>query len=299
MPPSGIYVEARIHGELEEIWRKTQDPALHECWDLRFSSITYLPKQEGEPQRFLYQTKIGFGLAICGEGESVGERNSEEERTSALRFWSEDQRSLIAEGNGYWKYIEAGSEVRFFTWYDYKTRYGKVGWGFDRIVFRPLMGWATAWSFDRLRLWIEEGSLPAATMRWTILYAMVRFCVIGIWLWQGLVPKLLFSDGDELRLLTASGLSPQWLPVIGLMEIALGVIGLVGWRWRGYFVATGALMVVATLSVCMTIPAYFHHAFNPLTLNIAVMALCTVGWIAHPFAAFAGRCLRQAPRKDW
>lgn len=27
-------------------------------------------------------------------------------------------------------------------------------------MFHPLIGWATAWSFDRLRLWIERGIPP-------------------------------------------------------------------------------------------------------------------------------------------
>jgi len=116
--------------------QKTQDPALHQRWDLRFSSITYLPKSHNEPQRFLYQTRIGFGLAISGEGESVGEQNGSGERTSALRFWSEDPRSLIADGSGYWKYIEADPGIRFFTWYDYKTRYGAPALIFDRLIFR-------------------------------------------------------------------------------------------------------------------------------------------------------------------
>ncbi|MEC2665308.1 hypothetical protein P9W94_30845, partial [Bacillus cereus] len=42
-------------------------------WDARFTEISYLEKKEGEPQKFLYKTKIGFGLEIVGEGESIGE----------------------------------------------------------------------------------------------------------------------------------------------------------------------------------------------------------------------------------
>ena len=41
-----IYLEARIHGQLNELWEKTQNPELHERWDARFTSIKYLPRAE-------------------------------------------------------------------------------------------------------------------------------------------------------------------------------------------------------------------------------------------------------------
>ena len=69
-----IYVEIRVRGSMDELWRQTQDPSLHERWDLRFSEIVYLPRpDETAPQRFSYATRIGFGLRIRGEGESVGQ----------------------------------------------------------------------------------------------------------------------------------------------------------------------------------------------------------------------------------
>jgi hypothetical protein len=72
---TGIYVEITIQDDLEHIWRLTQEPALHQRWDLRFSRIDYLPKASApDPQHFLYETRIGFGLSIKGTGESVGER---------------------------------------------------------------------------------------------------------------------------------------------------------------------------------------------------------------------------------
>ena len=74
------------------MWRLTQTPELHECWDLRFSTITYLPRtNESHAQRFRYATRIGFGLKIEGEGETTGNRESTTGvRTSSLRFWSDE-----------------------------------------------------------------------------------------------------------------------------------------------------------------------------------------------------------------
>jgi len=166
-----IYVEILVRGALSDIWNLTQRPELHQRWDLRFTEIEYLPRPDASlPQRFLYTTRIGFGLAIRGWGESTGVREADGGgRTSALKFGSEDPKSLIREGSGYWRYIPAADGVRFLTRYDYRTRYGLVGRLLDRILFRPFLGWATAWSFDRLRLWIEQGIDPSVSLqRWLV-----------------------------------------------------------------------------------------------------------------------------------
>lgn len=100
---SGIYVEILINAPLERIWELTQKPDVHQRWDLRFSRIEYLPKSsENEPQRFLYETRIGLGLAIRGTGESIASRVAEDgSATSSLKFASDDRLSLIREGAGY------------------------------------------------------------------------------------------------------------------------------------------------------------------------------------------------------
>ena len=68
----GVYVEILVRAPMDALWDHTQTPALHERWDLRFSRIEYLPKgREAEPQRFRYATRIGFGLDVSGEGETV------------------------------------------------------------------------------------------------------------------------------------------------------------------------------------------------------------------------------------
>jgi len=101
-----------------------------------------------------------------GEGETVGRRDSTDgSSTSALKFGSDEPLSIIREGSGYWKYIPTDDGVRFLTWYDYRTRFGAVGAYVDRLIFRPLIGWATAWSFDRLRLWLEQGVAPEQAIR--------------------------------------------------------------------------------------------------------------------------------------
>ncbi len=63
---------------------------------------------------------------------------------------------------------------------DYRPRWGALGALADRLLFRPLMGWATAWSFDRLRLWLERGVTPErARLNW-LAELTVRALVIAV-----------------------------------------------------------------------------------------------------------------------
>src|SRR5690242_6729012 len=171
-----IYVETLIRAPIEKIWEHTQVPELHERWDLRFSRIEYLPRDSAtEPQRFRYTTRIGLGFQVKGEGESIGERSlADGSRSSALKFSSTDSRSIILDGSGYWKYDPSAEGIRFITWYEYETRFGAFGRLFDRCIFQPLMGWATAWSFDRLRLWLEKDLNPKDAARHALVHGIAR-----------------------------------------------------------------------------------------------------------------------------
>jgi len=99
-----IYVETVIDSSIEEVWHYTQQPDLHEQWDLRFTSITYNEKQhEDEPQTFTYTTKIMPGLSVSGWGESKGtHEKASGVKTSSLHFGTPQQISPIKEGRGYW-----------------------------------------------------------------------------------------------------------------------------------------------------------------------------------------------------
>jgi uncharacterized membrane protein YphA (DoxX/SURF4 family) len=299
-----IYVETRIHGKMDELWRLTQMPELHVCWDLRFTDIEYLPRpDENQPQQFLYATRIGFGLAIQGKGETVGQRDGANgERTSALKFWSDDPKSLIREGAGYWRYVPTADGLRFFTSYDYRVRFGVLGRVFDALVFRPLIGWATAWSFDRLRLWIEKGIHPAVSLQRSLLHFVARSALAFVWLYQGAVPKLLHQHADELAMLQQAGFSVTAAPLaaqaIGWLEVVFGLAILFSFHRRWPFVVTIVLMIAATLGVALSAPRFLVAAFNPVSLNVLMAALAVVGLLASLDLPSARRCLRKPPQEQ-
>ncbi|MFE9248300.1 hypothetical protein [Streptomyces sp. NPDC007088] len=131
--------------------------------------------------RFRYATRVLPFLTVSGTGVSAGDRlRADGERTSALRFVCAHPLVLLAEGSGYWRYVPDGAEVRFLTGYQYRTRWGRVGTLLDRLFLRPAMGWATAWSFDRLRLWLERGVSPRRSLGRALAEGAVRLALLGL-----------------------------------------------------------------------------------------------------------------------
>ncbi len=171
-----VYVECLIRADMEALWERTQRAELHQRWDLRFTEIDYLPRADDGPQYFRYAFRLLPGLLITGTGVTAGERHDAGGRTSALRFSSDHPLSLIRSGSGYWRYVPTSDGVRFITRYGYRP-----GWGRPAdLVFRPLIGWATAWSFDRLRLWLETGQTPERSLWQALAELCVRVLAVGI-----------------------------------------------------------------------------------------------------------------------
>lgn len=163
-----IYAETQIAAAADAVWRYTQDPAMHARWDGRFGAISLLPATQ--PQRFRYST---FG--VTGIGVAGGDRTqSDGGCISALRFSSEDLLSPIRCGSGYWRYVPTADGVLFLTGYDYRPGWGRAA----DLVVRPLMGWLTAWSFDRLRLWLEIGIPPESSRNQAIAEVAARIGLV-------------------------------------------------------------------------------------------------------------------------
>jgi len=240
---------------------------------------------------------------VRGLGETVGEKDGANgERTSALRFWSDDPRSLIREGAGYWRYVPAGDGVRFFTSSDYRVRFGLLGRAADRGVFRPLIGWATAWSFDRLRLWIEKGIDPAVSLQRRLIHGVARGGVAFVWVYQGAAPKLLGPHADELKLIRQAGVPEGYAApcarLLGGGEVAFGLVLLFAFHRRWPLLLTIILMIAATVGVAVNSASFLGAAFNPVGLNLAVIALASVGLLAARDLPSARRCLRAKPGGD-
>ncbi|MEY9093838.1 DoxX-like family protein [Paenibacillus sp. RC84] len=303
MAAKPIYVELDIQTDMETLWKATQTPELHQQWDLRFTEIAYLPRSgDREPQRFHYRTRIGFGMNIAGTGETKTKMNLlTGERISGLKFGSPQRISLIRSGSGYWKYSPKGGGVTFATRYTYDTRFGAAGRWLDRFLFRPLFGYATAWSFDMLRIWLEKGIPPSVSIQRALMHYVSAGLLALLWVYQGLVPKLLFPGGGELAILQAAGWFPGGekpvLALLGAGEIGIGLLAAAAHRQAGVYILQAALLLVLPAIALARSPQLLQAPFNPLTLSGAMAGLCLLAFWSRRELPQAGRCLRK-PRAN-
>jgi hypothetical protein len=299
MSDESIYIERLVDGPLEPVWNRTQDPAEHARWDLRFTEIDYLPREDDdEPQRFTYATRIGFGLGIEGTGESVATNDEGEETTSVLAFESDSPLSLISEGRGFWRYVETDDGLRFLTDYNYETRWGRVGEVIDSVAFRPLLGWATALSFDVLARWVEAGTPPETSYRTLLAHALARVGLALIWLYQGLIPKLLVSHPAERAPFEQLGLgavSGEAVAALGILEVGVGLALLVRWRsaWLAY--VAGLAPIGLTAGAVLSDLSVALGPYNPVVTTLGMAALGVIAGSLAGRVPTAANCLRSPP----
>lgn len=294
-----IYVEIDLQAPIDEAWAYTQNPMLHEQWDLRFSSITYIEKKSPEdPQQFTYETKVMPGLKVSGWGESKGTHHKENgTKTSSLHFGTAQKISPIAEGKGYWQYIPHDNGLTFLTRYDYEVRYGKLGALLDNI-FRPAMGWATALSFDVLKRWLEKGENPLSQYRRFFLTMLISVLFCFVWFYQGLVPKVLIQHPVEVSMLAElSGLRTNTATIavfwVGVLEMVFALCWLFPRGKRLLFGLQILMFPLLTISAVLSEMSISTAPFNPVTLNVSLWVLAIVGFVLSKDLPSAKSCIRK------
>ncbi|AXH99123.1 hypothetical protein DV702_04855 [Sporosarcina sp. PTS2304] len=297
MKSKPIYVEVPIHVPLERVWEASQQPDLHAQWDLRFSSIRYLPKEEGEAQRFTYTRAVG-PFAVEGWGESSGSAVLKDgSRSSSLHFGTDQKISPIKEGRGYWKYEPTEYGTKFLTQYDYQTNFGFLGRMID-WMFRPLMGYATALSFDVLKRWLEKGEASISQYRRYFMMQLITVFFAFLWVYQGLVPKILAMHPEE-KAMVASGLSltdaaaTNVVWAIGLAEVVFGVVWLIYRKKRHLLLLQLIAFPVLTIAALVVAPETAVHPFNPVTFNLSFIVLSAVGLLVARDLPSAASCKRK------
>lgn len=293
-----IYVEISIRADADDVWNMTQDPKIHEQWDLRFSSITYLPKKsEDDPQWFRYETNVGCGLKVAGWGKTVGVHHQQDgSKSSSLHFGSDQKISPIREGKGYWRYIPTDKGTTFLTQYDYEPRYGAVGRLFD-LFFRPMMGWATALSFDVLKRWIEKGEPPRTQYARFFSNAIVAGFFFFVWLYQGLASKIIANHPEEMmmvsRLLSIDGVAAaKVVGAIGVIETLFAFVWLFYRNKRRLLAAQIVLFPLLAIGAVIASPELAWRPFNPVVLNLSLWALSVIGWTLANDVPTATSCKR-------
>ncbi|MGS2718495.1 DoxX-like family protein [Eionea flava] len=110
--------------------------------------------------------------------------------------------------------------------------------------------------------------------------ALVSRLLLGfLFVYHGLVPKVLWLSAVEIELLTASGLALRaevFSPLAGIAEIILGCFIIVLNRsiFPVYIAAFSLMLLLAY--VAFASPQLLVEAFNPVTTNIMGLGFCYI-----------------------
>ena len=131
----------------------------------------------------------------------------------------------------------------------------------------------------------EQGAgSGAASKENARIHAIARLTLAFVFLWHGVVPKLLFPHPDEVRMLMDGGVSveiaPRLVTALGVFDVALGLAFLVFWRTRALLIVPIVLVCGFTAGVALFSPRFIGAAFTPVTFNLCVAALGAVGYLA-------------------
>jgi hypothetical protein len=110
-----------------------------------------------------------------------------------------------------------------------------------------------------------------------------------VWLYEGLIPKLLFLRSDEIELVRRSGFvwkTPELtLEILGLAQVALGLWLIIGWAER-------AAVTIATLAISILIvlvasgnPAMLADPYGALVKDFCLLACAITVWMLAPIDA--------------
>lgn len=291
-----IYVETPVRTTLETALHFTQSPRLLTQWDLRFTSIDYLLRSDPDlPQRFHYSRRTRLGVRFNGEGEIKDlVRHADDVWSYTVRFWSVNGKSFIRSGTSNWHYSVAGEQVYLGTDLDYDVRHGFIGELTDRLVMRPLLGWATAWSFDCLRLWLEEGIPPAVSFGRYVGHAVGNCTVAAIWLYQALIIALFAMRGPTDMPAMLQPLAANATVLLAGLAIASALFGVlfVFLGSRVLHTVNVALVLFALVVTLLLAPGLFLQFFNPVVWAAAMIAISTMTLLNAENIVQARRCRR-------
>ena len=113
-----------------------------------------------------------------------------------------------------------------------------------------------------------------------------RVAIAFVWLYHGLVPKLLGPHPDELAMNLALGISVEAATrvsyVAGGFELLLGLAILALPRQRWPLQLTIVLMLALLAYAAWAVPRLLVGAFNPVTINLCVAALAWLALLQMP-----------------
>jgi hypothetical protein len=107
---------------------------------------------------------------------------------------------------------------------------------------------------------------------------LIARCTLAlVWIYQGLVPKILFPDTGELEIFRSTGVHPgnaiTGVAALGIFQALLGLSHLAAWKSRIPLWAGLAVLVILGGGALITRPDLFILPFNPASLILMMLAL--------------------------
>jgi hypothetical protein len=102
--------------------------------------------------------------------------------------------------------------------------------------------------------------------------------------YHGLVPKLLWLSQGERTMIQAHGIEQVqvFVTLAGVGEVVLALWILLSPRSAWPIAVAAAALAGLLVDVAVFSPAMLREAFNPVSLNVAGLALCAVAWNTKP-----------------
>jgi uncharacterized membrane protein YphA (DoxX/SURF4 family) len=113
-----------------------------------------------------------------------------------------------------------------------------------------------------------------------------RLALGFVWLYEGLVPKLLFVRQDQIDLVERSGLyfgTPEFfLQLLGVAQVVCGLWLLAGFAERlAVFIATSGMVILIVL-VARANPAMLTDPYGALIKDLCLIACAFAVWTFSP-----------------
>lgn len=112
-----------------------------------------------------------------------------------------------------------------------------------------------------------------------------------VWLYEGLVPKLLFVRADQIELVQRSGLyfgtPAQFLQLLGTAQVAFACWVLAGFRERAAVAIATLGMVILIVLVAGNNPGILADPYGALIKDLCLIACAYAVWLLHPSEAHA------------
>jgi hypothetical protein len=105
----------------------------------------------------------------------------------------------------------------------------------------------------------------------------IQLSLVFLWLYQGLIPKILFQSAAEIAIWQNMGFELNLAKImVGLSGLAEMIFGLLFLKWN-HFIILHCInivgLVVLLLLIIITDPLQITTAFNPMVMNIAMLML--------------------------